>query len=131
MKTTELTGATLDWAVAQAKGLDVRIFSPKRERTVCVHHGLIYNPSQDWILGFDIIERELTMITWSAQYRIDGWQADIKTPEINHTAYGKTPLLAAMRCFVLSKLGESLDLPPELLEKDINQPGLESCYEPA
>jgi hypothetical protein len=29
--------------------------------------------------------------------------------------YGKTPLIAAMRCFVASKLGDEVDIPKELL----------------
>ena len=40
---------------------------------------------------------------------------------IDHTpahAEGKTPLIAAMRCYVESKLGSEVDIPEELLTKE-------------
>jgi len=32
--------------------------------------------------------------------------------------HGPTPLVAAMRCFVVSKLGEEIEVPDELMRKD-------------
>jgi hypothetical protein len=32
--------------------------------------------------------------------------------------YGPTPLIAAMRCYVASKLGDEVEIPAELLTKE-------------
>lgn len=94
MKTNELTGDALDWAVAKCEGL----------RTyVEVVEG--FKPSTDWMQGGPIIERE--KITW------DGMAARIFVPERNCSicVYGPTTLIAAMRCYVASKLGDDVEIP--------------------
>lgn len=45
---------------------------------------------------------------WLAEYRVRGDQCV--------SAYGPTPLIAAMRCFVTSKLGEITDVPEKLMK---------------
>lgn len=86
-----------------------------------------YRPTDDWSQGGSIIERE--KITVHPVYyaetteggsdicRQDGWAAYV-TP----SAYwitprklsGPTPLIAAMRCYVVSKLGGEVEVPGEL-----------------
>ena len=98
MKTAELTGAALDWAVANCEGLIKGL-----------EHG--YTPSSNWAQGGLIIEREIIGLDYDAA---DGWQArDFDTQQI--TATGKTPLVAAMRCYVASKLGDEVEVPEELI----------------
>lgn len=41
------------------------------------------------------------------------WIACLNTRKCAHT-YGPTPLVAAMRCLVTSKLGDEVDVPEEL-----------------
>jgi len=41
------------------------------------------------------------------------WVAALPWP--NRFNFGPTPLIAAMRCFVASKLGDEVDVPEELL----------------
>jgi hypothetical protein len=97
MKTNELTGAALDWAVARCEGGvgDNQLI------------GAWYTPSTDWAQGGPIIEREEIAIfleypkEWGAT---DG----------NYSKGGDTPLIAAMRCYVASKLGDEIELPKEL-----------------
>ncbi len=43
----------------------------------------------------------------------DEWEAMIKGGFF--TSYGSTPLIAAMRCYVASKLGEEVEVPDELI----------------
>lgn len=102
MKTSELTGAALDWAVKKCQPL------PDHGQRF-VEDG--YHPSTDWAQGGPIIERE--KITW------DGMAARIFVPERNCSicVYGPTPLIAAMRCYVASKLGDDVEIPKELMEK--------------
>lgn len=71
--------------------------------------------STDWAQGGPIIEREgISTVSqgdgheWIASlwdYKIEDWHL--------HTT-GPTPLIAAMRCFVASKLGDEVDVPEEL-----------------
>jgi hypothetical protein len=96
MKTSELQGAALDWAVAQCEGLASYIE---------VVEG--FKPSTDWVQGGSIIEREKIELEWSGS----NWWAMIRADE---ETCGFTPLIAAMRCYVESKLGEEIEIPEEL-----------------
>jgi len=104
MKTAELTGAALDWAVAKCEGHDMDYFQVVDA----------YMPSTDWAQGGAIIEREL-IDTLTVEGGTDGWQANKYLPDEIVTAYGETPLIAAMRCYVASKLGDEVEVPEELL----------------
>ena len=112
-KTAELTGAALDWAVAKCEGvingddLDIGFI---RERG--------YTPSTDWAQGGPIIEREKITILYvdpddeEPLVSEDCWTAGVPFAETGYTA--QTPLIAAMRCYVASKLGEDVEIPEEL-----------------
>jgi hypothetical protein len=114
MKTSELTGAALDWAVAKCEGYQLGL----------VPEGS-YTPSTDWAQGGPIIEREISKLfknvggTYTAQIKIrvpyysPTYDADIGTNQIISVS-GKTLLIASMRCYVASKLGEDVSLPDEL-----------------
>ena len=100
MKTSELTGAALDWAVAKCEGH--------------LPEGYSFDPhihcySTSWTKGGPIIEREKIAIDFDGA----AWCAsDNHKPLAN---YGPTPLIAAMRCYVASKLGDDVKIPEELL----------------
>lgn len=104
MKTAELTGTALDWAVAKCE-------------VGAEFIGEIDDPhfySTDWAQGGAIIEREL-IDTLAVEGGTDGWQANKYLPDEIVTAYGETPLIAAMRCYVASKLGDEVEVPEELM----------------
>ena len=104
MKTSELTGAALDWAVAKCEKLEVRFIS----KVLYIYGGDKYSPSTNWAQGGGIIERErICLIDQGGDY----WQALCGWKE----TFGDTPLVAAMRCYVASKLGDEVDVPEELL----------------
>lgn len=110
MKASELTGAALDWAVSVCEGY----------RLDLVPEGS-YTPSTDWAQGGPIIEREMIQLTpkcmvnplhgWAAAYRSFDEDDDVYAL---HRKRGKTPLLAAMRCYVASKMGETINIPEGL-----------------
>ncbi len=105
MKTAELRGTALDWAVAKIEGALLECGS------VPDH----FTPSTDWVQGGPIIERErLSLLLID---KTGGWAA---RTEAYPPAYiqGPTPLVAAMRCYVASKLGEEVALPYEDKLKD-------------
>jgi hypothetical protein len=59
-----------------------------------------------------IIEREEISVNWANGQ----WQAHTQNDqdEYEQIEYGPTPLIAAMRCYVASKMGDEIDLPKEL-----------------
>jgi len=105
IKTSELEGAALDLIVAKCEGLI------NNNTNLGESHFIGgYRPSLSWDQGGPIIERENIRI--SAMQRGD-WYAEAWGLPIR--IYGPTPLIAAMRCYVASKLGDEIDVPNELL----------------
>lgn len=128
MKTADLIGTALDWAVAVSEGA-------KWEENLLVWHDeesvrrqMRPHPySSDWAYAGEIIVRE--DITFRKYHRPDsdahgkyyaricresgtmvGWY---KTTGFQQT--GPTPLVAAARCFVASRLGDEVEVPQALL----------------
>ena len=99
MKTSELTGAALNWAVAKAEGYRLDL-APEGS----------YTPSTNWAQGGPIMEREWIQTAYYSEGL--GWAALRK--DGGHGQFGPTPLTAAMRCYVASKLGDDVDVPEEL-----------------
>lgn len=108
MKTAELIGPALDWAVAKLEG----------EAESAVIKGYVtgkgnpcgrYAPSTDWAQGGPIIERE-----WISVYQVGNfiWKADIAG--LHNSGPSPTPLIAAMRCYCCAKLGDEIEIPEEL-----------------
>jgi hypothetical protein len=115
MKTSELIGPALDWAVAKCEGA----YISKESDEPFWLEGIVaapcfldkYQPSTDWEQGGPIIEREKIKV----DPRKGNWEATIwNEPQIRNPSYGPTPLIAAMRCFVASKLGDEVEIPEEL-----------------
>jgi len=97
IKISELNRAALNWAVGQADGCDL------------AH----VEYSTKWEFGGPIIEREGIDLQYQGG-ETDVWAADIFNAD--SMIYGDTPLVAAMRCYVASKLGDEVEVPDELLE---------------
>jgi hypothetical protein len=118
MKTSELTGAALDWAVAQCEGRGF-VFGETDytdghtyQRGIAQATGPHY--STDWAHGGPIIEREGLSIRYAPKDARGAWYA-VQGPNRflspDHEGSGPTPLIAAMRCYVASKLGDDVDVP--------------------
>ena len=98
MKTSELTGNALNWAVGKAEGLDGWL-AP-------------VNYCGQWEHGGPLIEREIAQIE---RFSDSLWEATAFTKNAqDFVQNGPTPLIAAMRCYVASKLGDDVDVPDEL-----------------
>ena len=111
MKTSELTGAALDWAVDKCNFMRHSL-----ESDYCLEVGYAPLYSTDWAQGGPIIEREKIEITpWGTKGE---WRArDFYEPSPGVPCaeqYGPTPLIAAMRCYVASKLGDEIEISKEL-----------------
>ena len=121
VKVSTLSDIALDWAVAHSAG-----YTDWDSRTE-TFLGPVYGSatririsppeySTDWSLGGEIIEREGIAIRKYGDlpeniWQADKWQFRFAEPQ----TYGPTPLIAAMRCYVTSKMGEEVEIPDELL----------------
>lgn len=112
-KVDELDGPLLDLAVANAEGIKAVIYlvpnaiAPFYECAVLNGCGRLqyqFMPSRDWTQGGPIVEREMLGImpvsdAWWRAGGVDG-----------ANGLGPSPLVAAMRCHVKSKLGDEVEL---------------------
>ena len=109
MKTSELTGAALDWAVALIEYPEwkeqgyLEVFP----YDLSFDDGTTYAPSTDWAQGGPIIAKEGITLRCG----LHGWDAEL--PEFRILMDGETALIAAMRCYIASKLGNNIDIPEE------------------
>lgn len=120
MKVANATGAQLDWMVAKCEDmsrLDERV-TPEGVRWA----GDFFQPSKHWSEGGPIIERENLCV--GRKHQADTNYCGVNDPAVDcwarttaggYLSYGPTPLIAAMRCFVASRLGEEVEVPDELL----------------
>jgi len=110
IKTSELTGAALDWAVAKCEGLAVSDRATKWRAENCPH---LY--ATNWAQGGPIIERKFIELTTTNRSNEELWQAMFPgRGEDAVVQYGPKPLTAAMRCYVASELGDDVEIPEEL-----------------
>jgi hypothetical protein len=155
IKTSELTGVALDWAVAKCEGATDLWFDTVATYWVKLNGedralrygwaGMSYLPSTDWAQGGPIIDRECISVIradddfgtdedgYCNNVRIPVWCADrgqqsttTSTEYQSHDAmfqfyasevtFGHTPLIAAMRCYVSSKLGNEVEIPEGLMK---------------
>lgn len=144
MKTSELTGPALDWAVATAEKmswwtlrtadwdsnlgytdwvldrdgvLKKFVFDGSRSRAGYWAEHESFMPSTDWSQGGPVSEREHISSDWlGSEWSAKSWALlDGKVLQQTGYAYGPTELIAKMRCFVASKLGDEVNVPEELL----------------
>jgi len=129
IKTSELTGAALDWAVAQNMTGGELFQSGRVAYAVVLQSvgGIIspyfvedsgvvrceFEPSANWLQGGPIIERELIELRYD---RTGRWANAWIASTLERMLGGPTPLIAAMRCYVAAKLGDEVDIPEELLK---------------
>lgn len=108
MKVSELEGIWLDYWVAKAEGYPLSC-DWNQEEFILVGAGegddplKHYAPSTCWQDGGPIIERK--RINLGALTK--GWKAFICNRMI-YDGEGKTPLIAAMRCYVTMKFGDEV-----------------------
>ena len=126
IKTSELSGPALTWAVAKCLGEDVSVVvnegTPEVWFNHDINHSITYknrkgedrfilfgNPVEyGWEHVGEIIEQEKIDTRWTGENWIAG--------KLVKWVTGPTLLIAAMRCYVMSKLGEEVEVPEDLLK---------------
>jgi hypothetical protein len=125
IKAQDLSGIQLDWAVAKCEGYfstNGQVPEYWESPDGVIHFLKMRNAVVDWTLAStdwaemgSIIEREMVNLD-TESYQ---WRATVEAPEgseLNFTeGCGPTPLIAAARCYVASKLGDEVEIPEELL----------------
>lgn len=132
-----LSGAALNWAVAMCEsqivfwnGKDKALYCGNGKPNFMGYKGdHEYSPSTNWTQCGPIIEQESIFIVrekaghlgrrlWAAtsgrNQAVGISEESIKLYR-DHFTFGPTPLIAAMRCYVTSKVGTIIEIPKELL----------------
>lgn len=117
---SKLIGLALEHAVSQCEGATegykqnvVFLWNGRPVITVC-GHDVSFNPSVSWMHGGPIIDRE-GILNGPSPFPGGEFAAGIGSEWSNckHISLGPTPLIAAMRCFVASKMGDEIEIPDE------------------
>ena len=142
VKTAELIWPALDWAVAEAEGIQRFVMgndwpgnsavddAADRDRVViCNLIGRLvvarggwsdeWKPSASWAQGGPLIERfgcDLICIASGNCWEANCWDCDLPTPGL-HLHEAETPLIAACRAIVAAKLGDAVSVPAELVQQ--------------
>jgi hypothetical protein len=120
VKTSKAEGEVLNYLVAKAMGKTV--YQSKSKRLMTAKYGEFnhrhgapwFSPSTDWAQAGPIIDREkitLDHLYGAGDAGADVWVSTMYLAE----SEGPTPLVAAMRCYVASKLGDEVEVPNEIV----------------
>ncbi len=119
MKTTDLIGPALDWAVGKCEEIKIDFINTRKgvvvleinpaDEDVSTH----YHPSTNWARGGPLIDKARILL-YPMPGQQDRWAARVTCPIEGNYMYGDTALIAAMRAYVFFTLGFEVHLPKEL-----------------
>lgn len=129
VRVSNLAGEALGWAVGKAEGLDVYLEPPgyngvpwrvfARYRATVTERSERYNPWEEWSIGGPLIDLHRLKLS---PYADKGWYADKVFPaedsaagEVDWCGFGQNPLIAACRARAEGKLGDTVQVPKELM----------------
>lgn len=123
VKTADLAGEALGWAVGKAEGLDVHLEPPgyngvpwrvfARCQGQAIAHTKRYNPWEDWALGRSMIEKRMVSLH-CPQSTDDVWAGWVITDKGEFYQAGDSALIVACRAIVAARLGDTVQVPKEL-----------------
>jgi len=123
VKTAELAGEALGWAIGKAEGLDVFLAPPEygnpwrvfaRYQAAATERTGRYNPWEDWALGGPLIEQHMVSLH-CPQSTDDVWAGWVITDQGEYCQAGNYALIAASRAIVAAKIGDTVKVPKELM----------------
>jgi len=123
IKIAEATEAQIDYLVAKEEGYDCQFDDEVSGPWLAPREGYLHDekplsrfrPSTDYDQGMPILERKRIGINpWA---NAGEWQAKIynSAGRTLHMQFGPSMLIAGLRCFLASKLGDTVEIPEELL----------------
>ena len=115
LKVSSLKGLALDWAVEYAL-LTKKVPNPEQRAAIASRNRRVSEVgySTNWDQGGPIIEQEKIDVNFSTED--NSWIAGLKLfdEQCDQMYKGPTPLIAAMRCYVASKFGDTIEIPEKL-----------------
>lgn len=123
VKPADLAGEALGWAVGKAEGLDVFLAPPQygnpwrvfaRYKATATGHIKRYNPWEDWALGGPLLEKHMVSLH-CPQSTDDVWAGWVITNNGEFCQAGDSAPIAACRAIVAARLGETVQVPKELI----------------
>lgn len=123
VRVSNLLGAPLDWAVAQVEGIETSWRYGRELVKVHDRGGIkliesirsIYSPSSDWSQGGPLIEKHLGSIHHNPHLEDSSCRYSAGPAGAGIWLYGPTALVAFCRTLVLTKLGDTVQVPKELI----------------
>ena len=119
VKTSELNGNALDWAVAKCLNITPIAVKKKYSEGYILYSlpasTVPLEYSSKWAQGGPIIDRECIWLTHHDAAKMHGAH---KGDDVWFQK-GSTPLIAAMRCYVASKFGGTVEIPDQFLEVNL------------
>jgi len=122
VRTSDLIGAALDWAVAQVDGVNTIMLSPRSgqpKKPFALFGSLAisvggdeqssYAPSTCWHCGGPLIREHIGSLVNQGER----WAVYTRKPVF--AGIGETPLIAVCRAIVAANLGDEVNIPAELL----------------
>lgn len=120
IKVSETTRIQLDWLVAKCEAEKLgKSYVPTPKGKFFINSPMnpkgrlgAYSPSVNWAQGGPILEKMLKsgVTTWNFM-----GECFFELAEENILQNGSTPLIAGLRCYCCSKLGDEVEIPEELL----------------
>jgi len=122
VRVSNLVGEALGWAVGKAEGLDLQLAPPgyngvpwrvfARYQGQTIEHTKRYNPWEDWALGGPLIDKYEADFQWARPGML---RAVVSVGQSVGAARAETHLLAAGRAIVSAALGDTVQVPKELM----------------
>ncbi|WP_343583062.1 phage protein NinX family protein [Pseudomonas sp.] len=121
VKTADLTGEALGWAVGKAEGLELELVGPAynnpwrvfaRYRATVTERTERYNPWENWALGGPLIDKYEADFQWARPGML---RAVVSVGQSVGMARAETHLLATGRAIVAATLGDTVQVPKELM----------------
>lgn len=134
VKTADLAGEALGWAVGKAEGLDVYLEPPgynavpwrvfARYQGQAIEHAKRFNPWEDWALGGPLTVKYQVSLIPEAHEVHEGaemserWRASVyyRAGEHYGTDYCDAALIAACQAVVATEFGDTVQVPKELCQ---------------
>jgi len=125
VRVSNLIGSALDWAVAMAEGFGTdpecrtTIWRTRTDPTsVSIRgaaEGFGYRPSSNWEHGGPLIDKYLGSVHHSPHLEDSNCQYSAGPAGAGIWLYGPTALVAFCRTLVITKLGDTVQVPKELM----------------
>ncbi|WP_332729290.1 phage protein NinX family protein [Pseudomonas sp. ESBL2] len=125
VRVSNLIGAALDWAVAMAEGYKqdtenhLTIISPRGVFTSVstrgASEGFGFRPSTNWDQGGPLIDKHNGSIHHNPHLEDSSCRYSAGPAGAGIWLYGQTALVAFYRSLVLTKLGDTVQVPKELM----------------